>query len=208
MNPVQQEILRRLAALPDTLAILRDRAADAARHCSSIAIDDTLQLGHQPWVAPEAYAVRFFAPAKKAWVAAFQERTGRAIPPSYREVLLAVNGCSFYDLELYGLPPSMQGSMPRLDRSRPQPLDLATANLGWVHEYATDAGQFHFGGRSWTPEENVGYFWLDARTPTLRSVRKSGEVVGEWMDLRALLADELEAVERLSVTETPADWWH
>lgn len=208
MNPVQQEILRRLNGFPEDLASLRDRAARTARYCSSIAPDDTLQVGHQPWVAPEAYAIRLFAPAKKAWFAAFKERTGRTIPAAYRDTLLTVNGCSFYGLELYGLPPSLQGPAPRLDRSRPQPLDLATANPGWAHEYATDAGQFHFGGRSWTPEENVGYFWLDARKPTLRSVRKSGEVVGEWGDLRALLADELDAAERRSVEDTPDDWWH
>jgi hypothetical protein len=208
MNPVQQEILRRLGAFPDGLAILRDRAADSARRCSSITTDETLQLAHQPWVAPEAYAVRFFAPAKKAWFAAFQERTGRAIPASYREVLLAVNGCSFYGLELYGLPPSMQGREPRVDRSRPQPLDLAAANLNWAQEYATDRAQFHFGSRSWTDEENVGYFWLDGRKPILRSIRKSGEVIGEWTDLRALLAEELDAAERRSEEETPADWWH
>ena len=208
MNPVQLEILRRLDGFPDDLAILRDRAVRCARYCSSISSDDTLQLGHQPWVGPEAYAVRLFAPARKAWFAAFKERTGRTIPAAYREALLTVNGCSFFDLELYGRPPSMQSREPRVDRSRPQPLDLATANLGWIHEYATDAGQFYFGGRSWTAEENVGYFWLDGRKPTLRSIRKSGEVVGEWAGLHALLADELEAAERSSIEDTPSDWWH
>ena len=208
MNPIQQEILRGLDEFPDHLAVLRNRPARSARHCSSITTDDTLQLGHQPWVAPEAYAVRFFAPAKKAWFAAFKERTGRAIPTAYRDTLLVVNGCSVYGLELYGLPPSMQGREPRLDRSRPQPFDLGAANLSWVHEYATDPGQFHFGGRSWTAAENVGYFWFDARKPTLRSIRKSGEVVGEWADLSALLAEELETVERYSAEKTPVDWWH
>src|SRR5687768_11623790 len=107
MNPIQQAILTRLDALPPDLKALRESAARWARYCSSIATDDTLQLGHQPWIAPEAYAVRLFTPAKKAWIAAFKERTGRAIPPGYRDALLAVNGCFVFGFSMYGLAPSM-----------------------------------------------------------------------------------------------------
>src|SRR5687767_894378 len=207
MNPIQQAISTRLDALPPDLGALRESAARSARYCSSIATDDTLQLGHQPWVGPEAYAVRLFTPAKKAWIAAFKERTSRAIPAAYRDLLLAVNGCSVHGLSLYGLPPSMQGSKPLLDRTRVQPFDLATANLSWLREYATDPEQFHFGGRSWTREENIGYFWSSARASVLRAIRKSGEVVGEWRDLPALLTDELAAAEREDAAQTPAEWW-
>ena len=105
-------------------------------------------------------------------------------------------------------PPSVQGREPRLDRSRAQPLDLAAANLGWTKEYATDPAHFHIGSRELSDDENTGYFWLDARKPTLRSIRKSGEVIREWTDLRALLAEELDATERRSAAEIPDDWWH
>jgi hypothetical protein len=207
VNPIQKAIGERLNALPAELATLREHATRSARYCSSIGTDDTLQLGHQPWVAPEAYAVLLFAPAKKAWVAAYKERSGHAIPAGYRDLLLAVNGCSVHDFTLYGLPPSLQGSAPRLDRSRVQPMDLVAANRDWAREYVTEPGQFHFGGRSWTDDENIGYFWSGGRAAVIRAVRKSGEVVGEWPDLSALLGDELREVERRSAEETPADWW-
>ena len=207
MNPIQQEILRRLEALPDDLAILRTYAAKSARYCSSIGTGDILQLGHQPWVGSEAYAVVLFAPAKKAWITAFKERTGCGIPTGYRDALLAVNGCSVHGLTLYGLAPSMQGPVPRPNRSGTEPLDLAMANLTWARGFATDPAQFHFGGRELTDDENSGYFWSEGRPAVLRAVRTSGEVVGEWPDLRSLLSDELAAAEQRVEASTPADWW-
>ena len=205
MNPVQERILDRLAALPSELSVLKEFATRHARFCSSIALDDSLQIAHQPWVAPEGYAIRLFAPAKKAWFAKFKQRTGRPIPAGYRAFLAAVNGCTAHGLSLYGLPPSMQGPTPTLDRTRLQPLDLDAANLRWMREYAVDGGAFHFGGRAWSADENVGYFWFGE---ALRAIRKSGAVVGEWPDFPALLSDELSAAERRAQERTPADWWH
>jgi hypothetical protein len=205
MNPVQQRIVERLAALPPELSVLKEFATRHARFCSSIAADDTLQIAHQPWVAPEGYALLLFPPAKKAWLANFKERTGRAIPAAYRDFLLAVNGCSAHELSLFGLPPSMHGATPKLDRSRQGPLDLGAANLHWARAYAVDPAEFHFGGRAWTSEENIAYFWS---TAGLRAVRKSGAVAGEWPDLPSLLAAELPAAERRVAERTPAEWWH
>jgi hypothetical protein len=205
MHPVEQQIGDRLAALPPSLAVIRAHAERYAQFCSSISVDGTLQLGHTPWVAPEAYAVRLYVPAKKAWIRGFRERAGRKIPPAYAELLLAINGGGVCGLELYGLAPSMQGSAPRLDRTRLQPLDLTLANADWVREYATDRSHFHFGSREWSSNEIVGYFWSDT---ALRAVRRSGEVVGEWNDLAALLVDELpRAVARFDEC-TPREWWH
>ena len=205
MNPVQERILERLAGLPSELAVLKEFATRHARFCSSIALDDTLQIAHQPWVAPEGYAIRLFAPAKKAWFAKFKDRTGRPIPAGYRAFLAAVNGCAAHGLSLYGLPPSLQGATPTLDRTRPQPLDLDAANLRWIREYAVDGEPFYFGGRAWSAGENLGYFWY---SDGLRAVRKSGAVVREWPDFPSLLVDELSAAERHVTERTPTDWWH
>lgn len=205
INPVQHEILIRLRDLPAGLTPLREHAERYTRYCSSIDLDKTLQIAHQPWAAPEAYAIRLFAPAKKAWFARFRERSGKAIPVPYQEFLLCINGCSLHDLDLFGLPPSMQGRPPVLDRTRSQPLDLGSANRNWIAGYATDTGQFHFGSRAWTEEENVGYFWSEQG---LRAVRSSGEVVGEWRDLAGLLADELPVAETVANDGVPAEWWH
>ncbi|MFN3653062.1 MAG: SMI1/KNR4 family protein [Armatimonadota bacterium] len=205
MNPIQQQIVDRLSALPPDLAVIREHAQRYARYCSSIATDETLQIAHQPWEAPESYALRLYAPAKKAWFAGFTKRTGCQIPAAYRELLLSVNGCSVHDLDLFGLPPSLQARVPTLDRTRSQPLDLGAANLNWVHQYAKRDGEFHFGGRAWSDDENIGYFWGNHG---LRALRASGEVVGVWSDLPSLLRDELPVAERLVTEQTPAEWWH
>lgn len=205
MNPVQKRILERLSAFPPELSGLKEFAERYARFCSSIAPDDTLQIAHQPWVAPQGYALELYPPARKAWFATFRERTGHVIPAAYRGFLLVANGCAAHELSLFGLPPSLQGAAPQLDRSRAQPLDLGAANLHWKRGYAVDAHAFHFGGRAWTTEENIGYFWLERG---LQAVRTSGEVVGEWPDLPALLASELPAAERRVAEHTPAEWWH
>lgn len=204
-NPVQQQIIDRLAALPAGLNALREHAVRFTRYCSSISIDETLQIAHQPWVAPEAYAIRLFAPAKKAWLSRFSERIGQPIPKPYQEFLLSVNGCSIHDIDLFGLPPSMQGRTPVLDRSRAQPLDLGSANLQWKGGYAVDPGEFHFGGRAWTEDENIGYFWSAGH---LRALRQTGEVVGAWPDLAALLTDELPVAEAMAAAGVPPEWWH
>ena len=204
-NPVQQQIAERLRLLPAACAPIVEHAARYTRYCSSIATGETLQIGHAPWVAPEAYAFRLFPVAKKAWFQRFREDTGRPIPSGYRDFLLGANGCSAYGLSLYGLPPSLQRDPPVLDRARPQPLDLGAANRHWAREYQGSGGAFHFGGRAWSREENVGYFWAEGG---LRSLRRGGEVAGEWPDLPALLAEELAAAERLQAERTPAEWWH
>jgi hypothetical protein len=203
MNPVQEEIHSRLSVLPPDLTLVRELGTRHARFCSSISTDDTLQLGHQPWVAPEGYAVRLFAPAKKAWFARFRERTGKVIPSSYQTALSVMNGCHIYGLSLFGLPPSKYATTSVLDRTRVQPLDLESANTHWMREYQVEETEFHFGSRSWTVDENIGYFWNKLGC---RALRKSGECVGTWRDLPALLASELPEAERLGATATPAVW--
>jgi hypothetical protein len=118
---------------------------------------------------------------------------------------MVVNGCSAYGLSLFGLPASLPRDPRLLDRREGQPLDLAEANSSWTREYEGAGDEFHFGGREWTDEENVGYFWSEKR---LCSRRSSGEVVGEWENLRAMLSDELSAAERAFTRANPSRWWH
>jgi hypothetical protein len=203
MNPVQQRILERLQEMPPECAALAGHAGRYARFCSSIAIDDTLQIGHTPWRAPEAYTFSLFVPAKKTWFQRFRSRTGRQIPQEYRNFLLGMNGCWAYGLALFGLPPSLQRDPPLMDRSRVQPLDLDAANRYWAREFKAPDDEFHFGGRSWSDAENVGYFWSESG---LHSRRKSGEVVGQWGNLSTLLTEELAAAEGRLAQSTPDNW--
>ena len=204
MNPIQQKILERLKGLGPSWTSLAERAGHYAQYCSAIATDDTLEIGHMPWIGPEAYAFRLFPPAKKAWIERFRQRVGRPIPAGYADFLRIVNGCEACGLSLFGLPPSLQREPPLLDRSRPQPLDLDAANRDWAREYKESGTAFHFGGRPWSHDENIGYFWVDTR---IRAIRPRGEVVGEWPDLATLIAAELALVERMQAERTPLEWW-
>jgi hypothetical protein len=207
LNPVQQSIRAWIDGVPAELAALASQVERYGRFCSSIDPAGTLQVGHQPWLASERYAIRIFAPARKAWFARFKERLGIPIPPWYRDFLLVANGCFVHGLTMYGLPPSMQSSSPLLDRRGVQPLDLAQANSGWKRSYAAvGPDEFYIGGRHYSPHDNSGYFATGRR---IRAVlRKSGEVVGEWGSLGALLVDELRESELADLHESPAEWWH
>ena len=70
-----------------------------------------------------------------------------------------------------------------------------------THCVAPDA--FHFGGRHWSEDENVGYFWEQDR---LVALRKNGRVTGVWPGLSALLAEELAASEELMRQWSDGRW--
>ena len=95
-NPVQEQIFERLRLLPPACVTIAEYAAKYARYCASISTDDTLQIAHTPWVAPEAYAIRLFAPAKKSWFQRFRKQIGFPIPAAYRDLLLGANGCRLF----------------------------------------------------------------------------------------------------------------
>jgi hypothetical protein len=206
MNPAQQQVIQRIAALPPAVAPLRATAERYAGFCSLLDPDGVGLIGHMPWTFPFAFAVTLFPPAKKAWISRFRERAGIAVPAPYRDFLLLVNGCDALGLSLYGLPPSLQEDPPRLDRGRLQPLDLGAANARWARSFDADPGLFHFGTRNTSSTGQVGYFW--GRDGLRALERDTGALAGEWPDLGALLRDELQAAERHSAEVTPAEWWH
>lgn len=205
MNPAQRQVHDRVATLPPAAAPLRAIAERYVRYCSLVDPDGVALIGHMPWEFPFAFAVTLFPPAKKAWISRFRERAGVAVPAAYRDVLLAVNGCSALGLSLYGLPPGLQEDPPRLDRGRPQPLDLGAANAHWARRFKADPGLFHFGARN-TSRGQVGYFW--GRGGLRAFERDTGTPAGEWPDLDALLTHELGAAERRTAEATPSEWWH
>ncbi len=184
---------QRLWKLPPDLRPLADSAWQHRLRGASLRPDGTVQVAPMPWVGPEAFAFVLYPPAEPAWIAGFGSRAGVGVPEPYRAVLAALNGCFAFGLALFGLAPSLQARPPRADRRALEPLDLAAANQYWAHEYRGADGEFHFGGCSWTPTENVGYF-LTA-DGIYRSRRKDGEVLREWPTLRELLGDELPATE-------------
>jgi hypothetical protein len=203
MTETTDSLEARLSGLPASCASLAAHVRRYLQRGMRMMPDGTLCIGPAPWIAPQAYAFWLFSPAAPEWLVPFEQRHAVSIPPDYRAVLLALNGCRVYKLALYGLPPSMQQAQPLLDRSRVQPLDLGAANTSWRTEYKGAVAGLHFGGRAWSAEENIGYFW-GADGP--EAYREHGEVVGRWPDLASLLAVELARAEALFLERAPGDW--
>jgi hypothetical protein len=207
MNPTQIAIRSRLEKLPAELAPLRDAGLRYLQYCSAIEIGGgALLVAHQPWVGPEAYLITLYPGVMKAWLPKYERATGVRIPALIKRCLTLVNGCEFFGLSIYGIPPSMAKKPGILDRSKRQCRDIGAANKHWKGEYGVDPAYFHYGGRDYTDDELVGYF-LDGGD-LIHAVTQSGREVGKWSKLADFLQEELAASERIVRTETPDEWWH
>ena len=151
------------------------------------------QLSRRTSIGPEAFAIRLFQPLAPNVLSRYEEIHSIHIPMQYRRVLEKINGASIFEFELFGIPPSMAQDPPLLDRSQPQPLDLATANQYWKFEFSAPQSGFHFGGAPRSLEENIGYF---LGSNSIDAYRKSGELVGSWSNMKAFLSDEIARCER------------
>lgn len=150
---------------------------------------DGIQLGCHPRSDGELYAVRVFSPLPISSIEKYERIHGVQIVAGYSNVLSQINGAWIYRLALYGVPPSMTEEPPLLDRSIPQPLDIATANLNWRNAFSPSRDEFHFGSSSWTLEKNVGYFL--GPSGRVRGLVDGQGCVGEWMDIDAFLREEI-----------------
>ena len=92
-------------------------------------------------------------------------------------------------MHCYGIPQSLLGDPPLLDRSRTEGLDIGSAILHWADEYSAPPTGTHFGGRGYSDNENSGYF-IDSRG-TIEATLKDGTRVGRWMDITSWLRNEL-----------------
>ena len=206
MNSAKVAIRNRLATLPEPLAPLVSVAERYLCYCSVFDLDGTALVGHMPWIAPERYAVCVYPPARTSWFAKYAKLHGGRILPSYRTILGRLNGCEAFGLSLYGMPPSMLENPPRMSRSVRQCLDIGTANKHWARPFGCGPEMFHIGSRHYTESENVGYFMASASR--IISMRKNGEVVGEWSDFSSFLRQELEASMQRECGAIPTEWWH
>ncbi|MBN9523769.1 hypothetical protein J0H58_35545 [bacterium] len=184
-------IRARIDALPAELAPLADVARGLLDRPGEVSADGVLRLGHRPWVAPENYAVTLYPGLSTDALTRYAGRFGLDVPAVYGRVLAAVNGAFLFGMGLAGVPGSMLGSPPLLDRTRLQCHDLGgTATLSAGEYRKLPAGAFAFGWRHYSFRENVGYFVVGDR---ILCLRKSGRVVGEWGGFADFLRDELPA---------------
>jgi len=190
-----------IGGLPADLAPLADAARALLDQPGNISADGVLSLGHRPWVAPENYALTLYPGLPAEALARYTGRFELEVPAMYAEFLAAVNGAFCFGMSLAGVPRSMLGSPPLLDRTPLQCHDLGSAARSWAFEYRKlPAGAFHFGGRHYSYREHVGYFIAGGR---ILSVRKSGKAVGEWGGLSDFLQDELRSSSALDAELHP-----
>ncbi|WP_176699900.1 hypothetical protein [Neobacillus massiliamazoniensis] len=196
---MKEKISQAFDNVNDDYSPIVEQARRYLKYASLIDLDESFKMGHQPWEGPYSFAVTLYQPAKKSWL-------GKWIPKEYQNFLLTFNGCFIHGFCLYGLPPSMQRKTPLMNRKVLECLSLQEANLSWIHGYNVDKNEcFHFGGRTYTYEENVGYF-IRNKTNII-CARNNGEIIGEWNDFTTFLQDELEVVEAMMREKTPEDWW-
>jgi len=152
-----------------------------------------LQLARRRSVGDEAFAVTLFQGVEAATIKRYEKLCGLEIPDAYRTVLAKLNGAMLFQLVLYGLPPSMVNDAPTLDRTTLQPLDLATANRYWRHDFSSDNHLFQIGGGPWSSSENVGYFL--STDGAVRALRKIDQQVSVWPSIEGFLSHELARAE-------------
>jgi hypothetical protein len=204
MKDNMQAIQQRLDALPDFLSPLREAASRYLSYPNAFAQDGVMNIGHRPWVAELNYMLMLYPGIDHDALSRYVRRFELQIPEVYADFLRAVNGAFCFGMSLCGVPLSMLGSPPLLDRTILQCHDLWTAATRRVEEFRVPAGYFHFGGRDLSYRENVGYFF-DGNSRII-SIRGKKKVIGKWSSFSEFLSDELQASEKLEEELHPAKW--
>lgn len=199
-----QTIAQQLDTFPDFLSPLKEAASRYLKHPSVIGKDGVMDIGHRPWVAELNYMLMMYPGISADALERYCQRFGIRVPDLYAEFLRAVNGGFFFGMSLCGVPLSMLGNPPLLDRRILQCHDLATAATQWIYEYSVPDPFFHFGSRKFSSRANVGYFFDgESRIVCVRGQKK---IICEWTNFSDFLKDELAASERLEEELHPAKW--
>lgn len=161
----------------------------------------TIFISQRPKLGPEAFALVLFAGIPEEMITTYLNarslglRSNLAIPPTYLRMLSVLNGAELYQLQLYGLPPSLCDPDAFPNRPARQPLDLGAANITWSRVYRPSPLQFHFGTAPWSYEENLAYFLNP--DDTVEAHRVGGALCGSWPSFEKFLEEELPRVETL-----------
>ena len=117
-----------------------------------------------------------------------QSGTPDPIPPAYWQVLKKFNGAKLFAIDLFGLLED--------ESNQRRCLSLTSANRFWINEYRRlPKGSFHFGSRTYSWSENIGYFYDSSFR--VFSARKSGEVIRVWPSVEAMLREEFSIARQL-----------
>ena len=194
-------LLSKIDSYPDEYLPLKKQAKKYLRNNSSIDDNNTLNIFHQPWVAPFNWGLMLYQGADKNWIEQFEQKTQKTIPGPYKNFLLAINGCFIYEISLYGLTPSiyLEGT---IDRTQLQCHDLTRANTDWIFEYKVDESYFHFGSGTYLYDEKIGYFFEGNK---IRSITTDGKLVNKWLEFTDFLSDEISTAEKIMSAEIPGN---
>jgi hypothetical protein len=103
------------------------------------------------------------------------------IPPNYQAILQRFNGAKLFAINLFGLLDD-QSNQRRC-------LSLEHANQFWINGYKRlPSRSFHFGGRTFSWFENIGYFYNESGQ--VYSANKSGKILNLWPSIEQMLQDE------------------
>ena len=72
-------------------------------------------------------------------------------------------------------------------------MSLDQANTQWIKEYNVDKKLFHFGSRTYSDEENIGYF-LDGKK--IQTILKNGETKNEYGNIKEFFEEEIKISEK------------
>lgn len=200
MHPIAQQ----LDSLPAFLSSLKEAAGRYLKYPSNVSKNGVLNVGHRPWVAPMNYMLMLYPGVAGESLERYSDRFELQVPEPYADFLRAVNGGFFFGMSLSGIPGSMLGNPPLLDRSQLQCHDLSMCARSWILEYNVPPGFFHFGGRKYSYSQNVGYFFDGDRR--IVSIRGRKKVIGEWGSFSDFLRDELAESEKLEEELRPSKW--
>ena len=164
--------------------------------------ENTIKIYNQKWEAPLKFAITLFYKSPKDYIEKFETLNDSKIPTVYSKFLQEINGCSFFEFDLFGLTPSIYRS-GLLDRSKTQCFDLGTANRNWKLEYRLNEDLFYFGSRAYSFNENIGYF-MD-NDGAIKSIRKNGQVMNEWTSFSSFLKTELQIAEKMMIKDLPEE---
>lgn len=178
---------------PDEYIAIKRQAKKYLGNGSGISETGRINILYRPWVASMNWGLMLYKGADMHWIHEAEKEMEKSIPDFYQRFLTNINGCFLYDLSLFGLIQS-------LSRSFLQCHSLLSANQDWIQEFDVDQSFFHFGGGTYSPAENTGYFYGKQK---IISVRKNGMILHEWHNFSDFLHDELLRAETEMLKEVP-----
>jgi hypothetical protein len=188
-----ESILKIIDSYPDEYIAIKKQAGKYIQNGSDIDKNERTNILHRPWVAPLNWGLMLYKGADIKWINEAEEAIEKTIPDFYKRFLTKINGCFLYDISMFGLIHS-------LTRSFLQCHNLETANINWIKEFNVDQSFFHFGGGTYSYDENTGYFYGQNK---IISIRKNGKPVNEWSNFSNFLNDELARAEKEMLKEIP-----